>query len=349
MPNPYNQSLEGLFKVYGDWNPLSYVKGMDMLDKGSKYDDLQSEELNLKNQKTKTMMPLEASYQDLINKGKEAELPGIAATSSLAQDKAALSRATLPHQYGNIMQEFQSKASQADLEEMNRAGQMFAQVGERIGYLPGPIQQQEAKRLLGRYWLPEFEQYSPGDLQDTLLNMGKGMMNLQPKPFATMQKQDDQQAFLAAENAKKLQAQKELAAYRTALQEKLANLKASQDPKTLEAVIAQLKLAQQREPSDDRKKIIGEQIQEFFNMKWELDQNRATAGQAGKVDVPGLGGLPAVAPRVPPQVGNPQSAIPTPPQATDQKELFTKAFGAYEPDKYDYRIGPNGVPQRKKK
>jgi hypothetical protein len=47
------------------------------------------------------------------------------------------------------------------------------------------------------------------------------------------------------------------------------------------------------------------------------------------------------------QPQNPGATTPMP-QASDET-VFKKAFGGYDPDKYMYRMGPNGIPQRKAK
>jgi hypothetical protein len=51
-------------------------------------------------------------------------------------------------------------------------------------------------------------------------------------------------------------------------------------------------------------------------------------------------------PQIAPPGNKPQIA---PSGATGDTAIFTKAFGNYEPNVYEYRIGPNGVPQRRKK
>jgi hypothetical protein len=294
MPNPYDSSLEGMFNVYGKWNPLAYMKGADMLDKSGQYNDQQMQELSLRNKQTQEDMPEQLRRSRLMNDEREAGLPGIWAQSNQAVDKAALSRATIDDQFKALQKEFASKASQQDLEELRRAGEAFASVGERIGYVPGPIQQQEAKRLLGRYWLPEFEQYSPGDLQDTLRNMGRSIMDVQPKLYGDLTKQNDKQAFLAAENEKKLAAQKELAAFRASLSERLAKLKQSQDPKTYEAAATQLRLAASREADNARREILAAEAADFEQKAVALKEAAARVKQEGQLDVPAVTGLPGL-------------------------------------------------------
>jgi len=351
MPNPYDQSLEGLFKVYGNWNPMAYMRGADMLDQGAKYNDMQSNELALKNDRYKQMTPLEVQHQGLLNQEKEAGLPGLWADSNMKVDKATLSRATLDDQYNQLIRDFKEKASKQDYDELGRVGNTYAQTGEMLKGIPGMMTHARAKELLKQNYLPEFDQIPPHLLGAAISSIGRDMMDAQPKLYGDLLKQNDRQAFLAAENDKKEALARELAVYKSTLAQNLAKIKSSQDPKTLEAAIAQLKRDQQRESDPDRKKIIGDQVQELFNMKWEIDQNKATASAAGKVDPGAVAGLPTTPVRPAPNVGNPGGTPPAPPasQATDQKELFTKAFGAYEPDKYEYRIGPNGVPQRRKK
>jgi len=93
-----------------------------------------------------------------------------------------------------------------------------------------------------------------------------------------------------------------------------------------------------------------------------FERSKTLAGQqsgAGKVDVGSLAGVPTRPGATPSGFGgnNPLAASPTPSPVTDparkaaaqDEATFKQAFGSYEPNKFDYRIGPNGVPQRKPK
>lgn len=72
------------------------------------------------------------------------------------------------------------------------------------------------------------------------------------------------------------------------------------------------------------------------------------APKPGEIDVGGLGGLPTT----PPRPIAPPGAAPKP-GPTSQNAAIVEALKAkgqaYEPDKFDYRIGPNGQVQRKAK
>jgi hypothetical protein len=66
----------------------------------------------------------------------------------------------------------------------------------------------------------------------------------------------------------------------------------------------------------------------------------------GSVDVPSV--APNIRTHQQPNIAPPGAKAPAAGPQGDV-EVFKKAFGAYEPDKYEYRIGPTGVPQRRKK
>jgi hypothetical protein len=92
----------------------------------------------------------------------------------------------------------------------------------------------------------------------------------------------------------------------------------------------------------------------------EIETLKAQASKAGDPNLEAMRrpvptrGTPQVSP-VPnrmtaPKISEMANEVPTEtmPQAGDA-DTFKKAFGAYEPQKFDYRIGPNGKPQRKPK
>ena len=304
--NPYNQSLEGLFKVYGDWNPLAYMKGMDMVDQAGQYNDMQKQLLGQQLEREKQMLPVDVAHKQLTNQGLELGLPGIFADSNLKQDKAVLSRATLDQQHEQFIRDFQAKGSQQEAEQFQRVGQLYAQAGEMLKGIPGMMSHQRAKEILGKNYLPEFDQVPPHLLGAAVGSIGKDMMGVAPKLWGQQQLQDDKQSFLQAQLEKKLAAEKELAAYKASLQEKLAKLKASGNPKTYEAVIVELKKQADQEPDPTRRALILDQVQEFVNLQFAMKQAGAQAGATGKVDVPGVAGLPAIPPAQPPQVRPPQ-------------------------------------------
>ena len=65
--------------------------------------------------------PLKQRQLELQNQTAEAQLPGFAADSSLRQDKASLSRNTLPEQQRTLLSELAGKISKNDLDEAENA------------------------------------------------------------------------------------------------------------------------------------------------------------------------------------------------------------------------------------
>jgi hypothetical protein len=76
---------------------------------------------------------------------------------------------------------------------------------------------------------------------------------------------------------------------------------------------------------------------------------RGQQAQAGKLDMAAASGMETTQAPQPRGFGgaNPGATTPTP--AMSDETVFKKAFGGYDPDKYMYRMGPNGIPQRKAK
>lgn len=92
-------------------------------------------------------------------------------------------------------------------------------------------------------------------------------------------------------------------------------------------------------------------------MKTAFERAKTLAGQQRLQGQPDMGALadvptlPGVTPEgfTPSPQGMQGTVQPEGTPPATNAEIFKKSFGAYEPDKYDYRIGPNGKPQRKLK
>jgi hypothetical protein len=295
-------------------------------------------------QQNAQMFPGKLQQQSLQNDQMGAQLPGIRALSSLNEDKANLSRNTMAQQLEAAMKEHKGKMTKADLDELNSTGQIYSQAGALLGAVPGPARKAAAKQILGDKYRPEFDQYDPNDLADTVSTIGKWMTEAGSKYKLETDKIDMKAQAAAEAQAKKIQATKELEVFKASLKEKLDGLKSSGDPKTYEAVIVQLKKAAAQETDPEKRQAILQEAQDFINIQHGMKIAGAGAAQAGKVDVGAATGMqtnpvpqppmasggmvPQTAPKAPQikTIQDLQSMYPgVPPEKL--RELYKKKFG----------------------
>jgi hypothetical protein len=294
----------------------------------------------------KQLFPEELRKVQLNNDTTSAQLPGIKARSAMFEDDATFSRKTLVPKIDAEIKALHGKINKQDLEELINTGNAYLQAGTLLKDIPGVASHATAKKILGKYYLPEFDQVTPAALGSVFEMIGGKMVQAQPGFMQKQILQDDKQAGVDAQLEKKLNAQKEMALYRAELQKKLQELKpqADKDPKTARAIANKLFLAAQEEKDPDRKALLMEQANGFNEIAFAEIERRAQAGAAAKPDLGALGintnpmplvpGLPGAQPQQTPQ---PAAAKPSsladlqklypgvPPEKL--KEAFKKKFG----------------------
>ena len=321
----------------------------------------QLQELLQSTQQKGQMNPLLLKQQEIANQTQQAQIPGLQAQSSLAQDKAGISRSTIPQQLEEAMRKHRTSMTDADFKEIGQTGQAFSQVGEYLSGIPVPARHAAARQMLGQMYRPEFDKYNPNDLVDTLQQTGKWMneaaTKFQMQQAGILAKTGSAERIAADKNAVELEKAKIAAAAKTQQYSKeFLELKAKfgQYPqqaafynnKALEVAQA---MADVTEP--EQKAHLKEMANVYSQManaaqQQEIQKAVASAIEANKAK-PDLNplGIPTV---TPPGGGNNPNVAPSTQSPMGSPEAFKQAFGAYEPDKYEYRMGPNG-PQRRKK
>lgn len=228
-------------------DPAAQELGLQQFAQEKQRRDAELASLLQRTQQQGEMHPLEMQQRRLGNQMQEAQLPGVQAQSSISQDKASLSRSTLPQQLEEAFAKHRTSMSDAQVKELSNAGQRYSQVGALLGTIPGPARAAAAKQLLGDLYRPEFEQYNPNDLADTVSTIGDWMTKagskFQLQAAGLDQKSDTARALEAERTKRALEVQR----LKNETNERIAKLKEdavkSKDPKKFEELAVRHKMA----------------------------------------------------------------------------------------------------------
>lgn len=231
--------LTNLFQA----DPAAQELGLKQIGDERAYAAARLQDLLQKSQQSQEMHPLEMQRARTSNAMQEAQIPGIQAQNSITQDKASISRNTLPQQLEEAFAKHKGSMSDLQLKELNNAGQRYGQVGALLGNIPGPARAAAAKQLLGDLYRPEFDQYNPNELADTVSTIGEWMTKAGSKFQLADQKSDTARALEAEKTRRAL----ELQQLKNAANERIAKLKddalKTKDPKKFEELAVRHKTA----------------------------------------------------------------------------------------------------------
>lgn len=224
-------------------DPAAQELGLQQFAQEKQRRDAELASLLQRTQQQGEMHPLEMQQRRIGNQMQEAQIPGIQAQNSITQDKASISRNTLPQQLEEAFAKHKGTMSDIQLKELINAGQRYGQVGALLGSIPGPARAAAAKQLLGDLYRPEFDQYNPNDLADTVSTIGEWMSKAGDKFRLADQKSDTARALEAEKTRRAL----ELQQLKNAANERITKLKdnalKSKDPKKFEELAVRHKMA----------------------------------------------------------------------------------------------------------
>lgn len=318
--NPFENQMPNLAAMYGNWNPMAYLKGMQQEDNAAAF----NQELAVQNQeKTKQtkqatsladlMNPLKVQEKTLGNATTLAQLPGVVANSEKAGLDTKMAKDSYTSKLDDMIKGYQFKNKERELAQLEMGGRAYMQAEPMLASVPPPARHAAAKRLLGEFYQPEFDQVPPEKLGQVLNFVGSEMMQSQQKLYQASQIADKKGDVALQINDKRIQSQKELAAYKAALAEKTAAAKKSGDPKTYQAAATELLKAAAAEDDPERKMELVQQAQQFVDLNQAAMVARGQAGQTGKVDTGAVTGLPTMPGPQTPQVTVPGMAPKSPP------------------------------------
>lgn len=322
-----NAQYPDLSQMFGQYslNPLEY--GMQRFESAQAADKTNQQQAlqDMLFQQQNDPLKLEASR--LANRGTEAGLPGIFADTSLKQDKAAVSRGSLGEQIGAAVSKGKADISDNDLKIIENSAQKMA------------MSRDENERNLGVALLKQHKDI----IRDREKQDAQQVRQLaQIKEQGNQARLTQQQAIDAGKFVKGVGG----GSGGGSIQDQLASGKLSYEKAA--TLLAGAAFMAEQEGDIEKANSYRQMADQYNQQHVQSKQAGAFAGQVGKPDVGALGGIPTVQqkPVLPfsPVVPKQAPAVEAP-----QGQVFKQAFGSFEPDKYDYRMGPNGVPQRKLK
>lgn len=284
--------------------PLAARMAQDNYDQKGRLAQMLLQQQQQSNEDEAALAPIKRQFEQGRVYDQQARLPGTIADSGksiLGFDQA---QRTHEDHIADVLKGYQNKLSDEDAARINKAADVYGQVGSYLKTVPGPAQGAAAKQFLGSFWRPEFEQVPPGQLAEVLSNAGQWMGAAKTQYAQAREKQDSiNAAKLEAERIKAAKAEA-LAKFRASVVKKTETVKASKKPENYRAYSAQLMAAAQAEEDPDKKAALLEQAQQFTDFYFaELDR-KAQATAATKPD-PGKLGLekpePVPVPQVKPQ------------------------------------------------
>lgn len=360
--------LNSLFQA----DPAAQELGLGFLGQEKQMNQANLAHKLFETQKGQATLPLELEQKRLANQTTQAQLPGIAADSESRQIDTRFKKETLAPKIEAELSKLKGQISDSQFKELTNTGQAYMQAGPLLDRMPGVVTHAAAKQILGNFYRPEFDRVPANALGQVISNFGEAMVAAQSKYV-------QQLGLLGAKN----EGAKEVAGINANARVEAARVAAAAKIKQLDSQIAQIrekaklggypqrasfyideahKLAEEAAFAEDEqiKRALLERAKVFGQIANEAQQmdlaGKAAAAQEANKGKPDLGGfgIPTVTPpgqapgaQVP---GMNPNVAPSSQAPSGSPETFKKAFGAYEPDKYDYRINPQtGKPQRKPK
>lgn len=287
------------------------------------------------------MNPMLLDQQRLANQTTQAQLPGVVGNSQSLAARGQVDQAGVPDNIATNASNSRLKLDSNRVEMMQNYGQKMSLLGATMQNQPAVVRAAMMHEQLPKMGIdPDSEdgKYVMSMTPEQLALTGKQMSLVAAKHQQEMDKEQSQRAsaerVAAGNNATSIRvAEIGANAKITAAQAKQAAY-AEKDP-----VAKMTKLSQV--PQDQRDDQWQQQWGEALNMVAYAGQSK-TPQLAPSV----MNGQPV--PTLDAQRQGLAGSAPQSPEATVQSAA-TKAWGAYEPSKYDYRIGPNGNLQRKAK
>ena len=115
------QAPSNLIEMFSSASPMLWDIAGNQVDMQKRGNELNMQQALQDMEQSKAEQPFRLTQLGLQNQGLEAELPGKQALSSLNQDKAALSRTTMPEQQRAAIGKLAKEVSDAQLEEAQNA------------------------------------------------------------------------------------------------------------------------------------------------------------------------------------------------------------------------------------
>jgi Sec-independent protein translocase protein TatA len=269
--------------------PLAARMAQDNYDQKGRLAQLLLQQQQQSNQDEAALAPIKRQIEQGRVYEQQAQLPGIMADSGkrvLGFDQA---QRTHEDHIADVLKGYQNKISDEDAARINKAADVYGQVGNYLKTVPGPAQGAAAKQFLGSFWRPEFEQVPPGQLAEVLSNAGQWMGAAKTQYAQAREKQDkDIAAKLEAERIKTQKA-KDLAVFKASVIKKTDPIVKSDKPNDWQKTSSALLMQAAQEPDEDKRAVLVAQAQVFINLIMQKERQKAAATSETKPDVNKLG------------------------------------------------------------
>lgn len=301
----------------------------------------------------KQMNPLRAQQLGLQNQGLVEGLPGITADSLSKQVTADKAVATKDSAIADILGENEDKKSERSVKGIKRLQGLYAGAAAEVANAPPPMR----LGVLNKYFK---DAGAPEAYIQKLMEKATAAGDKLPEMLEGYNASLGKQAALGSADFHKMREQVRLQSdSQMALEEKriaAGKYNKGKAALSMDQAIDNAKSARERhqkliDAATIAKQNGDQEGYERYSARAEAVRPQAEAeikSQApGGVNVGQVANLPTNAG---PQIAPPGAAAPAQPAAGgDIAAQVKQAFGSYEPDKYMYRMGPNGKLQRKAK
>lgn len=330
-------NVNELSGIYGNWNPAAYIQADAQMPMRQQYAQGQLNEQQQANDLASLMNPQKVRKASLDNDISAAQLPGILAQSGMAQRKNSNEEATNDSHLESLLSEYKTKLTKDHVDQIGNTGSAMIGMAENVWSNPvGAAQRAKAQFQqmgIGDMWNPKWDTMKPDELAMQLSEHGKGLRGAVPKLYdalATAGAKGD-----ASMGIQGLKNEGAADVARIAADAKLAavKMKADMQPKKGETMSQyEARITQAAHSEDPEEAKHGAMaLADLYKQQIQKAAASANVGDNLKRDV----------------LGMPNEAPQT---ATSESETFRSAWpGEYNPQAYEYRMGPNGKPQRRKK
>lgn len=329
------------------------------VDQQTSQANLQS--MMLANQSNAELNPLRAQLMqsqiqgsDLNNQTTQAALPGVTANSSMLGTKADIETKTAAAQVAQRLSSLNNQIGVDGVQKMGRDGAIALQASQALAQYPPALHKEVFQKLVQQYGgdpnSPTFQglyNMPDGQFQKAAATIGQGMVmnsgEYLQKAALNKDEYASRERIASGNNAATIESARISAQSRVEAAEKKANM--MMNHMTLNQKQAYLSdLIAQGTATDGEK-------QQYQDIQNKIKEQRAAGinplpanmiGQPTPVQQAGSsGGFGASQPGP-----NNTGAVTAPQQI---QSMAQQSWGTYEPDKYEYRVGPNGNLQRKPK
>jgi hypothetical protein len=346
-----NPDLSALFQAAP--NTAGMMMGQQFAS-AQQSNQLADEQQRLQNEQTAAMNPLNQQYRRGEINQQAAQLGGFQADSDIKGVNARVAKAGEADNIQLAHQKALSGMSAEQLTQMGQEGQKLSYLGAQLESVPPMLRTQFLQQRLSSLGIDPNGQVGQTLLADPskLATIGKSMALSSAEHIQKRQLEDEKlrsaEKIGAGNNSATIQSAQILANSRLgaaqvragdgSFESRFGKLKSAKDKHA--ALIDEAQRSMQNGDTDGA----SQYLQRAATLRPQAEAE-INAPKAGTPNLPAMG-LPA---NPTPSIAPPSAPATSQQGAPDVGSMAQQSWGAYEPNKYEYRVGPNGNLQRKPK